>query len=56
MPIDIAWEALVGNATFVARSFAGDPKQVKELIKPLWPPRHRRAGYHQPVRDLQQHR
>jgi 2-oxoglutarate ferredoxin oxidoreductase subunit beta len=33
MPVDIAWEALVGNATFVARSFAGDAKQVKELIK-----------------------
>jgi 2-oxoglutarate ferredoxin oxidoreductase subunit beta len=33
MPIDIAWEALVGNATFVGRSFAGDPKQAKELIK-----------------------
>jgi len=33
MPVDIAWEALVANATFVARSFAGDPKQVKELIK-----------------------
>jgi 2-oxoglutarate ferredoxin oxidoreductase subunit beta len=33
MPIDIAWEAVVGRATFVARSFAGDPKQVKELIK-----------------------
>jgi len=33
MPIDIAWEAVVGNATFVARSFAGDPKQVKELVK-----------------------
>ncbi len=33
MPIDIAWEALASNATFVARSFAGDPKQVKELIK-----------------------
>ena len=33
MPVDIAWEALVGTATFVARSFAGDPKQVKELIK-----------------------
>ncbi len=33
MPIDIAWEALVSNATFVGRSFAGDPKQVKELIK-----------------------
>jgi 2-oxoglutarate ferredoxin oxidoreductase subunit beta len=33
MPVDIVWEALVGHATFVARSFAGDPKQVKELIK-----------------------
>lgn len=33
MPVDIAWEALVGNATFVARSFAGDPKQVRELLK-----------------------
>ncbi|RPI21832.1 MAG: 2-oxoacid:ferredoxin oxidoreductase subunit beta [Chloroflexota bacterium] len=33
MPVDIAWEALVSGATFVARSFAGDPKQVKELIK-----------------------
>ena len=33
LPIDIAWEALVGHATFVARSFAGDPKQVKELLK-----------------------
>jgi 2-oxoglutarate/2-oxoacid ferredoxin oxidoreductase subunit beta len=33
MPVDICWEALVGNATFVARSFAGDPKQVRELLK-----------------------
>ncbi len=33
MPVDICLEALVSNATFVARSFAGDPKQVKELIK-----------------------
>jgi len=33
MPIDIVWEAVVGNATFVARSFAGDPKQVRELLK-----------------------
>src|SRR3972149_7372684 len=33
MPVDIAWEALIGHATFVARSFAGDPKQAKELIK-----------------------
>jgi len=33
LPVDICKEALVSNATFVARSFAGDPKQVKELIK-----------------------
>ncbi len=33
MPVDIAMEAIIGNATFVARSFAGDPKQVKELLK-----------------------
>jgi 2-oxoglutarate ferredoxin oxidoreductase subunit beta len=32
-PVDICMEALVSNASFVARSFAGDPKQVKELIK-----------------------
>jgi 2-oxoglutarate ferredoxin oxidoreductase subunit beta len=33
MPVDICMEALAAQATFVARSFAGDPKQVKELIK-----------------------
>ncbi len=33
MPIDICLEAVVSNATFVARSFAGNPKQVKELLK-----------------------
>lgn len=33
LPVDIAMEALVANASFVARSFAGDPRQVKELIK-----------------------
>ncbi len=33
LPVDICMEAIVANATFVARSFAGDPKQVKELIK-----------------------
>jgi 2-oxoglutarate/2-oxoacid ferredoxin oxidoreductase subunit beta len=32
-PIDICMEALVSNATFVARSFAGNSKQVKELLK-----------------------
>jgi 2-oxoglutarate/2-oxoacid ferredoxin oxidoreductase subunit beta len=33
MPVDICLEALASNATFVARSFAGDAKQVKELLK-----------------------
>jgi 2-oxoglutarate/2-oxoacid ferredoxin oxidoreductase subunit beta len=33
LPVDICMEALTANASFVARSFAGDPKQVKELIK-----------------------
>jgi 2-oxoglutarate ferredoxin oxidoreductase subunit beta len=33
MPVDIVWEAIVANASFVARTFAGDPKQVKSLIK-----------------------
>jgi 2-oxoglutarate ferredoxin oxidoreductase subunit beta len=31
--IDLCIEALVGEATFVARSFAGAPKQVRELLK-----------------------
>jgi len=33
LPVDICMEALISNASFVARSFAGDPKQVKDLIK-----------------------
>jgi 2-oxoglutarate ferredoxin oxidoreductase subunit beta len=33
LPVDIALEAMASNATFVARSFAGDPKQLKELLK-----------------------
>lgn len=32
-PIDICMEAIISNASFVARSFAGDPKQLKELLK-----------------------
>jgi 2-oxoglutarate ferredoxin oxidoreductase subunit beta len=32
-PIDIVLEALASGATFVARSFAGDAAQVRELIK-----------------------
>ena len=33
MPIDICMEAVISNASFVARSFAGNAKQVKELLK-----------------------
>ena len=33
MPVDICMEAIASNGTFVARSFAGDAKQVKELLK-----------------------
>jgi 2-oxoglutarate ferredoxin oxidoreductase subunit beta len=33
MPVDIVKEALSSNASFVARSFAGDANQVKSLIK-----------------------
>lgn len=33
LPVDICMEAITANATFVARSFAGDPKQLKELLK-----------------------
>ena len=32
-PIDICIEALASNASFVARSFAGDAAQVRELLK-----------------------
>lgn len=32
-PIDLALEAIVSGATFVARGFSGDAKQVQELIK-----------------------
>lgn len=32
-PIDLALEAIIGNCTFVARSFSGDPSQVQALLK-----------------------
>ena len=32
-PLDLCIEALVANCGFVARSFAGDAKQVRELLK-----------------------
>ena len=33
MPVDVCMEALIANCGFIARGFAGDPKQVKEIIK-----------------------
>jgi 2-oxoglutarate ferredoxin oxidoreductase subunit beta len=33
VPVDIVWEAIAGRASFVARSFSGDPKQLKALIE-----------------------
>lgn len=32
-PLDVCLEALAANATFIARSFAGDAKQVETLLK-----------------------
>ncbi len=32
-PMDVCLEALAANATFIARSFAGDSKQVETLLK-----------------------
>lgn len=32
-PIDLCMEALVGGCGFIARSFAGDAKQVREILK-----------------------
>lgn len=32
-PIDLCLEAVIGGATFVARSFSGDAKQVRTLLK-----------------------
>jgi len=32
-PIDLCMEAIIGGATFVARSFSGDAGQVQELMK-----------------------
>ncbi len=32
VPVDIVWEAIAGRASFVARTFSGDPQQLKALI------------------------
>ena len=56
-PIDLCLEALVADCGFVARSFAGDAKQVRELLKAaISYQRHGGARHHQPVRHLQQPR
>jgi 2-oxoglutarate ferredoxin oxidoreductase subunit beta len=33
VPVDIVWEAIAGRASFVGRTFSGDPQQLKALIK-----------------------
>lgn len=33
MPIDLCLEAIISGCGFVARSFAGDPKQIDQLLK-----------------------
>ena len=38
MPLDVCIEALAANATFVARSFAGDAKQLEALLKAAYQP------------------
>ena len=53
MPVDIAWEALVGNATFVRtfvcrRSKAGEGID-QSCLEPRW---NCCAGHHQSLRDL----
>ena len=53
-PIDICMEAIMAGAGFVARSFSGDAKQVRELLKAALSHRGTAvAGYHQPLRGLQ---
>ena len=53
-PFDLCLEAIAAGATFVARSFAGDKKQLVPLLKAaLQAPRDCRARHHQPVRHLQ---
>ncbi len=55
MPIDIAWEALVSNATFVGAFLCRRSKAGKRAAQGRpQPPRHRSPGYHQPVCDFQQ--
>ena len=53
-PFDLCMEAIVGGASFVARSFAGDKKQLVPLLKAAL--KHKGTAvprHHQPLRDLQ---
>ena len=53
-PFDLCMEALVGGASFVARSFAGDKKQLVPLLKAaLEPQGHGAPRHRQPVRHVQ---
>ena len=53
-PFDLCLEAIAAGATFVARSFAGDKKQLVPLLKAaLHAQGARRARHHQPVRHVQ---
>ena len=54
-PLDICLEALAANATFVAPQLRRRPQAGRELAEGgVQPSGHRRARYHQPLRDLQQ--
>ena len=56
-PIDICLMAIELGASFVARSFSGDKKQLLTLLQGgALAPRHGHARRHQPVRDLQRSR
>ena len=53
-PFDLCVEAIVGGATFVARSFAGDKKQMVPLLEGRAQAQGNvRTRHHQPVRDFQ---
>ena len=56
-PIDTCALAIELGASFVARSFSGDPKQLKAILKAAHqPPRHLHDRRHFALRDLQRPR
>ena len=52
-PFDLCTEAIVGGATFVARSFAGDKKQMVPLLKAALSTREPRSSTSSALRHLQ---